>query len=126
MHWKHTRCPTQPLLLLRHQAHVNVEVVHSVQAAKYLYKYITKGQGRVILSVRDGNTDAPAHDEVETCLNAGYISESEALWSIYGFEIYKKHPPVVKLPCHLPDKQFVVFQEDEAQETVQRDQLSLN
>ena len=25
-----------------------------------------------------------------------------------------------KLPCHLPDEQFVIFQEDEAQETVQR------
>ena len=101
---------TQPLLLLRYQAHVNVEVVHSVQAVKDLYKYITKGQDHVILSVWDGNT--------ETYLNTRYISASEALWHIYGYEIHKKQPPVEKLPCHLPDEQLI-FQ-DEAQEIVQR------
>ena len=65
---------TQPLLLLRYQAHVNVEVIHSVQAVKDLYKYITKGLDRVIMSVCN-----------ETYLNARYISASEAVWRIYGF-----------------------------------------
>lgn len=70
--------PYNPVLLLRYQAHVNVEVVHSVQAVKYLYKYITKGQDRVILSMRGDGGDEPALDEVETYLNARYISASQS------------------------------------------------
>ncbi|GFR95773.1 ATP-dependent DNA helicase PIF1 [Elysia marginata] len=40
-----------PTLSLRYQAHINVESVHSVQAVKYLYMYITKGYDRVLLGV---------------------------------------------------------------------------
>ena len=79
---KSSMVPYNPLLLLRYQAHVNVEVVHSVQAVKYLYKYITKGQDRVILSMRGGGGEETALDEVDTFLNARYISTSEALWRI--------------------------------------------
>jgi hypothetical protein len=103
--------PYNPLLSLRYAAHINVEVVHSAQAVKYLYKYITKGQDRVILTLTDGTT---VHDEVESFLNARYISASEALWKIYGFSIHRKYPPVEKLPCHLPGEQMVMFEADEA------------
>ena len=41
--------PYNPTLVMRFQAHINVEIVHSVQAVKYLYKYITKDQDRVLL-----------------------------------------------------------------------------
>jgi hypothetical protein len=34
--------PFNPYLSLRYQAHLNVEVVHSIQAVKYLYKVIVK------------------------------------------------------------------------------------
>ena len=36
--------PYNPLLSLRYKAHINVEVVHSAKAVKYLYKYFTKRQ----------------------------------------------------------------------------------
>lgn len=112
--------PYNPVLLLRYQAHVNVEVVHSVQAVKYLYKYITKGQDRVILSMRGDGGDEPALDEVETYLNARYISASEAFWRIYGFEIHKKYPPVERLPCHLPDEQIVIFEDGQAEDAAHK------
>lgn len=41
--------PYNPLLSLRYQAHISVEIVHSVQAVKYIYKYITKGQDWIIM-----------------------------------------------------------------------------
>ena len=41
--------PYKPTLSLRFQAHINSEIVHCVQAVKYLYKYITKRQERVLL-----------------------------------------------------------------------------
>ncbi|KAK3759177.1 hypothetical protein RRG08_028137 [Elysia crispata] len=91
--------PYNPTLSLRFQAHINVEIVHSVQAVKYLYKYITKGQDEVLL----GFGEETENDEINRYVNARYISASEALWCLYGFEIHRKHPPVEKLPCHLPD-----------------------
>ena len=106
--------PYNPLLSLRYQAHINVEIVHSVQAVKYLYTYITKGQDRILLGVQ-GNTK---NDEVTRYLNARYISASEAFWRIYGFEIHRKHPPVEKLSCHLPNQQTVLFQPEEVQHAV--------
>jgi hypothetical protein len=102
--------PYNPFLSLRYQAHINVEVVYSVQAVKYLYKYITKGQDRIVVSVRD--EDSYVEDEIDNYMNARYISASEALWKIYGFPIHQKNPPVEKLPCHLPNQQPVIFEED--------------
>ena len=99
--------PYNPTLSLRYKAHINVEIVHSVQAVKYLYKYITKGQDRVLMALRDGDVDEITHYQ-----NARYISASEAFWRLYGFEIHSKHPPVEKLPCHLPNQQTVIFDQN--------------
>ena len=107
--------PYNPFLSLRYKAHINVEVVYSVQAVKYLYKYITKGQDRIIMSVME---DGHVEDEVENYMNARYISASEALWKIYGFPIHEKHPPVDKLPCHLPNEQQVLFDEHDIEQVV--------
>ena len=41
--------PYNPILLLKFQCHVNVEIVGSVGAVKYLYKYITKGIPHVMV-----------------------------------------------------------------------------
>lgn len=111
--------PYNPILSLRYQAHINVEVVHSIQAVKYLYKYITKGQDRITVAMRDSEHFNDS-DEIAMYLNARYISSSEAFWRLYGFEIHRKHPPVEKLPCHLPDQQTVLFQPEDVQQIVDR------
>ena len=95
--------PYNPFLSLRYNANINVEVVHSVQAVKYLYKYITKGQDRIVIGVQN------EHNEVKNYLNARYISASEAFWRIYGFELHFKSPAVMKLPLHLQNEQTVTF-----------------
>ena len=113
--------PYNPLLSLRYQAHINVEVVYSVQAVKYLYKYISKGQDRIIMSMRDEDGDSfQVEDEVENFMNARYISASEALWKIYGFPIHQKYPPVEKLPCHLPNQQQVFSEDGQAEQVIQK------
>lgn len=70
--------------------------------------------------MQTGGGDEPALDEVETLLNARYISASEAFWCIYGYEIHKKYPLVEKLPCHWPDEQVVIFEDGQADDAAQK------
>ena len=60
--------PYNPLLSLWYKAHIDVEVVYSVQAVKYLYTYITKGEDRIIMTVRD-EENGQVEDEVENYMN---------------------------------------------------------
>ncbi|XP_014775823.1 uncharacterized protein LOC106873110 [Octopus bimaculoides] len=99
--------PYNPYLTIKYNTHINVEVVHFVQAVKYLYKYITKGQDRIIFSTLETGQPIPVLNEIENFVNARYNSASEAFWKLYGFYIHQKHPTVEKLPCHLPDEKTV-------------------
>ena len=49
------------------------------------------------------------HDEIETYINARYISASEAVWRIIGFSLHNEFPKVFRLTIHLPNVQMVVF-----------------
>ncbi len=40
--------PHNPYLLLKYQCHINVEVVASIAAIKYVYKYVFKGPDRIM------------------------------------------------------------------------------
>ena len=50
-------------------------------------------------------------DEVETFVNARYISASEAHWQIYGYNLHSRKPTVEKLHCYLPGDQMVFYKE---------------
>jgi hypothetical protein len=43
--------PYNPYLLLKYRAHINVEVVTNTGGVKYLYKYVYKGNDRVMYSI---------------------------------------------------------------------------
>ena len=61
-------------------AHINVGILQSVQAVKYL----------------DGDVD-----EITNYQNARYISASEAFWRLYGFEIttlHKANTGIIEIP----------------------------
>ena len=42
--------PYCPYLSLRYNCHINIEICISALAAKYLYKYVTKGPDRAMVS----------------------------------------------------------------------------
>ena len=46
--------PYNPFLILKYNAHINVEVVISVSCVKYLYKYTCKGSDRVMIRLSNG------------------------------------------------------------------------
>jgi hypothetical protein len=97
--------PYNPYLSLLFNCHINVEVCTSVAAVKYLYKYVYKGHDRAQVDVAapDGATPAQPRmrDEIKIYQDGRYVSASEASHRLYGFDLHKEHPNVVRLAVHL-------------------------
>ncbi|CAN0874973.1 ATP-dependent DNA helicase PIF1 [Linum grandiflorum] len=91
-------------LVVKYQAHINVEICHKGQLIKYLFKYITKGPDRSSL-VAENNTI----DEIAQYLDCRSISSYEAVWRLYKFHIHDRSPAVSRLSIHLPGQQPVTF-----------------
>ncbi|CAN1136751.1 hypothetical protein LINPERHAP2_LOCUS9650 [Linum perenne] len=64
-------------LLLRFDAHINVEYCNKLRAIKYLFKYINK---------------PPNRDEIRTFMDCRYITPGEACWRLFKFELYNNNP----------------------------------
>jgi hypothetical protein len=105
--------------------HINVDVYTSVAAIKYLYKYVYKGHncaqvdvgpvdvGLVDVVALDGTVLAQPRmqDEIKIYQDGRYVSASEANHRLYGFDLHKEHPNVVRLTVHLKGRQTILFQE---------------
>ncbi|XP_049300534.1 uncharacterized protein LOC125774300 [Anopheles funestus] len=105
--------PYNPWLCHKYDCHINVEVCSSVASVKYLYKYVYKGHDRVAVS-----SAAQSLDEIQQYLDARYISASQAMWSIFGFEIQAKTVTVVQLPIHLEHQQSVMYRANDSVDSV--------
>ena len=103
--------PYNPKLLLMFQAHINVEKCNQSMAIKYLFKYISKGNDRVLAGVVDSNRQngQAGIDEIKQYYNCRYISACEGSWRLFGFDIHHRYPPVVRLRFHLPNQQSVIY-----------------
>ncbi len=92
-----------------------MEVCTFVAAVKYLYKYVYKGHDRAQVDVATSDGAAPAQprmrDEIKIYQDGRYVSASEASHRLYGFDLHKEHPNVVRLAVHLKGRQTILFQE---------------
>ncbi|XP_052901350.1 uncharacterized protein LOC128307508 [Anopheles moucheti] len=104
--------PYNPWLCHKYDCHINVEVCSSVASVKYLYKYVYKGHDRVAVSA------AESLDEIQQYLDARYISASQAMSTIFGFEMQAKTVTVVQLPIHLEHQQSVVYRANDNMDSV--------
>ena len=103
--------PYCPFLSLRFNCHINVELCTSPKAAKYLYKYVTKGSDRAMVATEvDGQANQP-RDEIMEYMDLRSVGSSEATWHLLAFPIAQRYPPVQALRVHLQDQQQVVFDE---------------
>ena len=107
--------PYNSFLSLKNIAHVNVELLTSVVGVKYIFKYITKGPDRCIMTLKghngEGDSELDKNDEIENFVNARYLGASESVLKIFKFPVTYRSHSVVKLPCHLPGEQSVFFEE---------------
>jgi len=85
--------PYNPYLSYRYQAHINVEVCASIQAIKYIHKYIYKGSDRTTLRLQE----TANADEVQRHLQGRYIGPCEAIWRLFEFRMHEEYPAVYHL-----------------------------
>jgi hypothetical protein len=105
--------PYNPYLIRRYKAHINVEICITVQAVKYIHKYIYKGRDRATLKIADT-------DEIRRYVTCRYISLSQAIWSLLEFLMHKEHPIIIRLPLHLPYEQPVRFGRSDSEQELQQ------
>ena len=109
--------PYNPYLTLKYNSHINVEVCVSALAAKYLFKYVTKGVDRTMVRIEgDG-----FRDEITEYQDRRSIGASEAVWRLSQFSISERYPAVYTLRVHLPNQQLITFQEGQERLAIQRE-----
>ncbi|XP_057739820.1 uncharacterized protein LOC130956895 [Arachis stenosperma] len=104
--------PYNPLLLMKYQAHINLEFCNKSNVIKYLFKYINKGPDRVTATVGETHyvgESSQVVDEIKQYYDCRYLSPSESMWRILAYDIHHRWPSVQRLTFHLPNQQHVVF-----------------
>lgn len=94
--------PYSPYLLRRFNCHINVEVCSTIDAVKYLYKYVYKGFDKALVKMKD-------FDEISQYINSRYVSSVESTWRLRGYRLHGRYPAVYRLPVHLENDQNVIF-----------------
>lgn len=98
--------PYNPYLLLKYRSHINVEVCASVQAIKYIHKYVYKGADRTTIAV------TATDDEIARYVHCRYICPCESIWRLFEFPTHQEFPPIQHLAVHLQGEQIVYFPDD--------------
>jgi len=114
--------PYSRKLLLKYQAHINMEWCNQSSSIKYLFKYIHKGYdritARVVPSQQHTHLVEQPVDEIKQYLDCQYISPSEACWRILSFSIHGRKPAVERMFFHLVGEKAIYFTEHSRMENV--------
>jgi len=114
--------PYNTTLLLKYQAHINMEWCNQSSSIKYLFKYIHKGYDRIAARVvpaeQNARTIQQPVDEIKQYLDCRYISPSEACWRILSFSIHGRKPAVERMFFHLVGEKCIYFTDHSTMENV--------
>jgi hypothetical protein len=108
--------PYNPQLMLKFNAHINVEWCNQSRSIKYLFKYVNKGHDRVTASFY--GSAAESCDEIKMYYDCRYLSACEAVWRIFSFDINYRYPSVERLSFHLEGEEPIMFEDDDDLEDV--------
>ncbi|GKB81330.1 ATP-dependent DNA helicase PIF1 [Tanacetum coccineum] len=103
--------PYNRYLLIKYQAHINVEWCNMSKAIKYLIKYLNKGLDRATViiqeNVKGGQNGTSKQvlevDEIKNFQNCRFLAPCEAVWRLFSYDIHYSYPTVMQLSFHLPD-----------------------
>ncbi|GAU37747.1 hypothetical protein TSUD_382400 [Trifolium subterraneum] len=104
--------PYNHFLLMRYQAHINVEACNKSNAIKYLFKYVNKGSDRSNIEISNKNKADEPIDEIKRFYDCRYLSPAEAVWRTFAFDIHQKFPAVIRLSIHLENQQVVKYDDN--------------
>ncbi|GJU76542.1 ATP-dependent DNA helicase PIF1 [Tanacetum coccineum] len=101
-------------LLLKYQAHINVEWCNRSKAIKYLFKYLNKGSDRAtkenVTTGADGvSIQISQVDEINNYLNCRFIALCEAVWRLFSFDIHYSYPTVMQQNYHLLNQNAITL-----------------
>lgn len=105
--------PYNPYLSKKFAAHINVECCQSVQAIKYINKYVYKGSDKSTMKLSD------TENEIEKHLQGRYIGPTEAFGHIFEYKTHEEDPTVTLQALHLPGHQPIFFPEDATPDELQ-------
>ncbi|XP_072158483.1 uncharacterized protein [Bemisia tabaci] len=105
--------PFNGYLLLKYDAHINVEICSSIRSVKYLFKYIYKGYDAACVEFVEKNNDVNKidYDETIAFTNMRYVSSHECIWRIHSNELHEQSHTIIRLAVHGPGHQNVYFKE---------------
>ncbi|GJV10652.1 ATP-dependent DNA helicase PIF1 [Tanacetum coccineum] len=114
--------PHKCYLLLKYNAHINIEWCNRSKAIKYLFKYLNKGPDKATIvieeNVRSGTSLAPEQvlevDKIKNYLNCWFLAPCEAVWHLFSFDIHYSHPTVMQLNFHLPNQNPITLHDSES------------
>jgi hypothetical protein len=108
--------PYNPYLLLKYNAHINLEACHSIRCIKYLFKYIYKGHDRANI--------VQIIVEIQNHVDCRYVSPQEAIWRLSKYPLQQKSHTVIVLPVHLQNEQQIFFEDGFEQEALEHAQFN--
>ena len=92
--------PYNPYLLLKYNAHINVEVCTSLRAIKYIYKYIFKGFDCAKVAITSNGQSELRFNEISNFIDCRYVSAPEAIWRLRESPMHDRSHAVIRLPVH--------------------------
>ncbi|KAK9824338.1 hypothetical protein WJX72_009536 [[Myrmecia] bisecta] len=92
--------PYNNFLSAAHSCNITVDIPSSVSAVKYLYKFVYKPAAHA--------PAAPAAvNEINNHVYRRYVSATEAVYQLNGFDLHAASPNIYRLAVHLPEEQNV-------------------
>jgi len=101
--------PYNPVLLMRYNCHINVEICCSIKSVKYLYKYIYKGHDRASFSLEPKDNGKKVINEIKQYRDSRMITAIEAVYRLYAFKLYSMSPPILQMQVHLEGMLMVAY-----------------
>ena len=107
--------PYNPYLSLKYNCHINIEICSSLDAIKYLYKYMYKGTDSAnIVQCRENDgtvNNVLEHNEIKYFMDKRWVSSMEATWRILQLPMHSLSHHVYRLGVHLPNDEPIIVTE---------------